>query len=1422
MAIKKTDPKNKGRTSNFIPYDPNTDEERSPASSYLPPTPTPVKKPIEEASYEAERKVETAKPTPPPAPPYDQPPSFSPPERLDKPVETYSPDTADQPPSLNVRQYEYAKEARGDQPPSFSIPKPAPLPVFDDTSEPTNQDIEDLNRAKKSYNEQAEKIAKETQDFNRLVDEQTFRVDALNEIAEEIQKEIGEPPVNVSEVSRREAQLIAQQNDLDDRYNIFASNPYGDINEQGYYIDAENMIAEQDLINEELDSIFEKYKSYNDWVNASNQPSIKGLTNQYEIKLNQLNDLNSVISQKGFELNQDIENSSRLYDVLDIRENELVSFSRDMENQYKKIKEIEKAKKSAQIDPLITSERNVESLNLVYLPLSQRETNFFYDPTAIKGEKIKEVLKPEIFQRPDFDLEFPNFEYNFQTPDPLSEIQETQFEPDTFFSRNPIDVTTGDLIKLSPIGGVSDLLSSKINEIEDKSLNWVDKNLGKIELGGVIQDSIYHITKEGNKAIYSANRILKNEQDVENFIADVRKAQTEAERIRALGDWGESAFSPQAGTIVEFLDIPYYYNQVKKLDDIRLFKFDGNKNTDVTDIDDYILAIGTLGGLTLKDRGIRTPDIGYIDDLLELQGRVLTKYIGQSPETYRTADFWLSSPLAELPKHDPIKALRREDDFIERAVLGDVLFPSAETGRVLERFEDENGNPPKDFSWGIKKANNWLGFEVDEKAIESERYKELLPYLQARAQDDYIRPLDLIFTVAEVSTAFPTARFLGKLAVRPIKNVYKSLPTSKRFRTDILNQSNNTKQLNLLASTPDKKLKGDELAIKKLYEIDKANKKIAKLEKNQIINEENLELLKLPTKTKTGNLKNWLGLNLVPIKFYENSFNNVQNHIDNYTRLINKNSLEGQLEELNSKSLLSAQDIERRDFILFLQDQEIDQEYINNAVKELETPKAKELRKQTELLANYKKYHDTASTALAGSNPAPDDVNLLSAKIQDFGERPIAFSKLPNSYDPKNKYYNLENIAIATRKINEIFEDKNLSLGEQSDNLAMIYDDLNKLNPELVRNLELDSFYNKLEAYKKNDMDAVTFEDLKIGWQTERKKRLNLPLKNIETIRNSNKTFSPQLKKGLDDTSSFFTKSLLAFRRNPLKRIMDPDKSTVKAEQALIGEKIVLPRSFVDAEKINDGTRFEEKQISKKLDQDARKGATGDLGKSIRAPKILPFDVPQVASEIVPPINQPDTMRVQDPQKLRDPERLKEPDTKRTNEPDAQTSKKVEDAETKKIKESEIKKKKKTKDPKKLKEPKKIKEPDAKKKKKKRIKNKDTSIPPTGEVDQDVTRKQIKKDFPAVIQWKDGEKYYTYNLNTNETQEREFPILGGVKAGDTPEKSVKIIRRSSTRPKFFKKKIGNLSLQIKSPTVVTVKKLENNLYNKTKPINFRN
>ena len=246
MATKKDIKENKGRTTNFIPYDPNTDEERSPASAYLPPVvkpaPTPTPKP-EEASYEAEREVEAQQPKwDAPAPPLDQPPTLSPTEPLNEPVDTYSPETIDQPPSLNIRQFEYAQEARGDQPPSFSIPTPPPLPTFDRSDEPSVESLDELNSAKSQYNQQAEALEKETQKFNRLVEEQNFRVEGLNEIAKEIEAEVGESPVNIEETQRREAQLIALQNDLDDRYNKFVLNPYGETNQEGYFVEVENII----------------------------------------------------------------------------------------------------------------------------------------------------------------------------------------------------------------------------------------------------------------------------------------------------------------------------------------------------------------------------------------------------------------------------------------------------------------------------------------------------------------------------------------------------------------------------------------------------------------------------------------------------------------------------------------------------------------------------------------------------------------------------------------------------------------------------------------------------------------------------------------------------------------------------------------------------------------------------------------------------------------------------------------------------------------------------------------------------------------------------------------------------------------------------------------------------------------------------
>ena len=86
--------------------------------------------------------------------------------------------------------------------------------------------------------------------------------------------------------------------------------------------------------------------------------------------------------------------------------------------------------------------------------------------------------------------------------------------------------------------------------------------------------------------------------------------------------------------------------------------------------------------------------------------------------------------------------------------------------------------------------------------------------------------------------------------------------------------------------------------------------------------------------------------------------------------------------------------------------------------------------------------------------------------MADISARPMSFFKLPNDYDPKNKYFNQENINLATSRINEIFDDKSLSLGEQADNLNLMYEDLIKLTPDLPRELELDSFYQKFKAHK--------------------------------------------------------------------------------------------------------------------------------------------------------------------------------------------------------------------------------------------------------------------------------------------------------------------------------------------------------------------
>ena len=1467
MATKKDIKENKGRTTNFIPYDPNTDEERSPASAYLPPVvkpaPTPTPKP-EEASYEAEREVEAQQPKwDAPAPPLDQPPTLSPTEPLNEPVDTYSPETIDQPPSLNIRQFEYAQEARGDQPPSFSIPTPPPLPTFDRSDEPSVESLDELNSAKSQYNQQAEALEKETQKFNRLVEEQNFRVEGLNEIAKEIEAEVGESPVNIEETQRREAQLIALQNDLDDRYNKFVLNPYGETNQEGYFVEVENIIEEQNKINEEIDFIASQYDDYNNWVNISNQPDIKALRNQYELKSAELSELDNKIAQEAYKLNVDIENTNRLYNVLEARENELSAFTRDLASQYDPVRRnllysgqvdpynelggasgYVELSKPVEVDKLALSEKAVEALNV-----SPRMSTFYYDPDPKKEgveiwtidpetDRYKKSIIPSVTEAEERAIEAgaqarPLTGLPVQDVDQSLETFSTDYEPrsrlEKYLQENPIEITTGDVAKSIPIigMGVTNPYSKKlIQQAETGALNWLDENIGKYEVGGIIQDSIYATTKYGNNALYSIRRVIKNENDVDILIRDLKRAQDQADAVKSLGDWEKSQVSPQVGTVVEFLDIPYYYNQIKKLDDIRLIKLDGDKRTDITDLDDYALAVTTLGGLTLKDRGIRIPDIGYIDDTLELTGRVALKYIGQTPDEYKKMSFWLSSPLAELPKYDRLEALRREDDFIDRAFLGDVFFPRAETGRVLRRYEDEEGNAPEGFTWGLKKADNILGYEVDEEAIKSERYKELLPYLQARAEDDYIRPLDLGFTLAEIATFYPSALFAGKVGLGAVRKSAKGglailgLPANLKQRATDFYDSNfdpNNEFYRFLKNNPKSNLTPFEQILKTQVNINEANINLQKAF-DGLHTEKTKDLIKQLSNIKDKELRKYNLLEILPTSLVAPKLIKLQKALENQQSIIAENNITKQIADYNKMKSLTPDEIEARDYLLYLRDEDYSdfQKQVQNQT--FQQALFKDFKKLSRDTANKKIREDLALSLYSGVPVKASQLNTLSEHIST----PIHFFRNPSEYSLKNSDF--QNQQIADQKIYSILNEKDIDPIETSELINNEYEmfagEKWAENSPILE--DINNFFRTFNTNKKSDFDGATFEDLKIGLLTKIKKRQEPFKKNVEILASSESKLSPNLRTAIRSVNNFLNKM-------PTTKIKSKKTNAQKNEEALIGRKIVLPKSFTEAEKlkpVSDGKYFEDLVLSsqKKEPDTNKKGGS----------KPPPTDAPDGSllgkippTELPPKTQEPDATRLREPDGKK-VKRLREPDATRLREPDAQgkkikepdTTKKREPDTTKK-REPDTTKRKKTKDPKRLREPEKIKEPDVKKKKKKRLKDKDLPTATAGEGDQDVKKPLSKKSFPAVIQWKDGDKYFTYDLNTNETKERDYPISGGVKAGNTPEKSVKIIRRSSTRPKFFKKKIGNLTLQIKSPQVVTVKKLEKNLYNKTKAINFK-
>ena len=94
-------------------------------------------------------------------------------------------------------------------------------------------------------------------------------------------------------------------------------------------------------------------------------------------------------------------------------------------------------------------------------------------------------------------------------------------------------------------------------------------------------------------------------------------------------------------------------------------------------------------------------------------------------------------------------------------------------------------------------------------------------------------------------------------------------------------------------------------------------------------------------------------------------------------------------------------------------------------------------------------------------------------------------------------------------------------------------------------------------------------------------------------------------------------------------------------------------------------------------------------------------------------------------------------------------------------------------------------------------------------------RKSAALPYPSKVQYKEKDKYVTFNLNTNKKKVFNTPQGIGVNPGTTPEDTLKVIQKQKTKPKFKKYKLGNLVLSVTSPETIVIRRLRAFKNNKT-------
>ena len=120
-------------------------------------------------------------------------------------------------------------------------------------------------------------------------------------------------------------------------------------------------------------------------------------------------------------------------------------------------------------------------------------------------------------------------------------------------------------------------------------------------------------------------------------------------------------------------------------------------------------------------------------------------------------------------------------------------------------------------------------------------------------------------------------------------------------------------------------------------------------------------------------------------------------------------------------------------------------------------------------------------------------------------------------------------------------------------------------------------------------------------------------------------------------------------------------------------------------------------------------------------------------------------------------------------------------------------------------------------KKRVRLGDSDSTTTPNIDVQSKIA---APKRFASKIQWKENNKYYQFNFNNKKITRTDKPIGSGVKKGNTPGETVKIIETQTIKPRYQKAVLGRIEIRLQSPNSVALKNLPN-YKTITKVSNFR-